>query len=101
MTKFTKEIAREHGKKTSRKGIPNKATEALRGKIDLLISDHWETFLKDFKKLSPKERIDCITKLLEYSVPKMNRTELMAEVDNDNFKPVTIQIINGKEDQNL
>lgn len=97
MTKFTKEIAREHGKKTSRKGIPNKSTEALRSKIDLLINNQWDQFLNDFKELSAKERVDCITRLLEYSIPKMQRTEVMAEVDNENFRPVVLHLTTWNE----
>ena len=58
------------------KGVGNKKTEALRAKVELLISDNWESITKDIKELEPKERIDTMIKLLEYSLPKLNRTEI-------------------------
>ncbi len=73
---FTKESAAAAGKKSSRNGRPNKKTEALRGRIEALLEEHWETVLTDIKKLSRKERIDTMIKLMEYALPKLNRTEI-------------------------
>ncbi len=53
---FTKESAAAAGKKSSRNGRPNKKTEALRGRIEALLEEHWETILMDIKELSSKER---------------------------------------------
>lgn len=57
------------------KGSPNKKTEALRARVDSLIDDNWESLRDDIKELSSKERVDTIIKLLEYSLPKLSRTE--------------------------
>ena len=73
---FTKESAAAAGKKSSRNGRPNKKTEALRGRIETLLEDQWEIVLTDIKKLSGKERIDTMIKLMEYALPKLNRTEI-------------------------
>lgn len=57
------------------KGVGNKKTEALRARVEDLIDDNWEKLQKDLKELSSKERVDTIVKLLEYSLPKLSRTE--------------------------
>ncbi|MGO3812983.1 hypothetical protein [Mesonia sp.] len=75
------------------KGTPNKDTKQLREKIDDLLTDQWAQILEDLKELSPKERIDTFTKLLEYSVPKLNRTEL--EGYENEMQPVIINLGNG------
>lgn len=58
------------------KGVPNKKTDALRAKVDKLIEDNWESIQDDLVDLQPKERIDTMIKLLEYALPKLNRTEI-------------------------
>jgi len=62
------------------KGSTNKATKDLRERITLLLDENWEGIQNDLKSLTPKERIDAYIKLLEYSLPKLNRTQLTAEV---------------------
>jgi hypothetical protein len=58
------------------KGSQNKANKDLRDKIKLFIDDNWDAVQKDLEMLSPKERIDAYLKLLEYSLPKLNRTSI-------------------------
>lgn len=62
------------------KGSTNKATKDLRERITLLLDENWDDIQTDLKSLTPKERIDAYIKLLEYSLPKLNRTQLTAEV---------------------
>ena len=83
-------MANTTGKKFGgrKKGTPNKDTKQLREKIEALLTDNWEQINEDLKEVTPKERIDAYTKLLEYSVPKLNRTELKGE--NSRFTPITI-----------
>ncbi|MEL6305774.1 MAG: hypothetical protein AAFO07_32155 [Bacteroidota bacterium] len=59
-----------------KKGTPNKNTSALRDRVESLINDNWEDVLKDIKELTGKERVDIIVRLLEYSLPKLQRTQL-------------------------
>ncbi|MDF0706609.1 hypothetical protein [Flagellimonas okinawensis] len=70
-------MANTTGKKFGgrRKGTPNKKTEALRARVENLIDDNWDKIQNDLKELSGKERVDTIVKLLEYSLPKLSRTE--------------------------
>ena len=71
---YNKETASISGQKSSRKGTPNKVTSEHRQLIDKLIScpDDLE---KDLRELSPKDRMDSIIKLLEYTTPKLARKE--------------------------
>lgn len=62
------------------KGSTNKNTTELRERISLLLDENWDDIQNDLKSLTPKERIDAYIKLLEYSLPKLNRTQLTAEV---------------------
>ncbi|PTB96324.1 hypothetical protein C9994_07930 [Marivirga lumbricoides] len=74
---FDKESAIEAAKKSSRKGVPNKATSELREKISTILTDQWENVLSDLQSLSPKDRIDVWLRLLEYSIPKLQRNEII------------------------
>jgi hypothetical protein len=71
-------MANTTGKKFGgrKKDTPNKDTKDLRQKVDILLSEKWEQLENDLKELSPKDRIDTYIKLMEYALPKLNRTEL-------------------------
>jgi|AntRauTorckE5430_2_1112549.scaffolds.fasta_scaffold14378_3 hypothetical protein len=73
MAKFTK------GAGGRPKGAKNKVSEQLRERLEILLSDEWQQIKEDFKELTPKERIEAYIKLMEYSIPKLNRTELKAD----------------------
>ena len=62
------------------KGAKNKATKNVKKQIDKFLCENWEQFNNDLLELSPKDRVNTYVKLLEYSVPKLNR----AEVKNNN-----------------
>lgn len=57
------------------KGTPNKVTEDLREKVSHILESQYETILKDLNKLEPKDRINIWIKLLEYALPKLQRSE--------------------------
>lgn len=54
-------------------GSKDKATQALRNRVELLIDNNWDKLQRDIDKLEPKERVDAILRLLEFSIPKMQR----------------------------
>ena len=60
------------------KGTPNKDTRELRERISDLIDMHFDKLSDDLLSLQPKERIEAMTKLLEYSLPKLQRVEVDA-----------------------
>lgn len=67
------------------KGAQNKETKALRERISVLLDENWEQFLEDVKKLSEKERVDTIIRILEYALPKLNRTEVRDVTSLEDF----------------
>jgi len=69
------------GEKTGgrKKGTPNKVTQEHRELINRLI-DSPNDLEKDLKKLSPKDRLDSIIKLLQFTTPKQSR--VVADVTN-------------------
>lgn len=66
------------------KGSQNKATGALREFINDFVNDNKDKVQADFDSLEPKERIDAIIKLMEFAVPKLQRTQLEADVSYKN-----------------
>jgi hypothetical protein len=58
------------------KGAKNKTSKELSERLNVFLSDEWGQIKEDFKELTAKERIDIFIKLMEYSVPKLNRTEI-------------------------
>ena len=61
-----------------KKGTPNKVTIDLRIRITDLIDVHFDKLIEDIAQLEPKERIDAMIKLFEYSLPKLQRVEVDA-----------------------
>lgn len=59
-------------------GTPNKVTTDLRIRIADLIDVHFDKLIEDIEQLEPKERIDAMIKLFEYSLPKLQRVEVDA-----------------------
>ena len=86
---FTKETAAAAGRKSKRKGTSNKDVKTLRIRIETLLDEQWENLLNDFEGLAPKERIDAIIKLLEYALPKLNRTEIKDITTIEDFLQMT------------
>lgn len=76
------------------KGSPNKATGDLREWINTFVEGNRDQLEKDWKKLSPKDRLILFEKLLKYVVPVLQSTTITPE-----SKPLTrqIMIINGME----
>jgi hypothetical protein len=83
------------GKKTgggSRKGSPNKATQAAREAIAAFVdgnADRLQGWLDEIaEEKGPQAAFDCFSTLLEYHVPKLARQEITGK-DNG---PVKVQI---------
>lgn len=72
---FNKKSASKAGSKSSRKGIPNKTNLELREKIREMIENNWGRLQNDIDELSPKERVNSMFRILEYSLPKFSRFE--------------------------
>lgn len=68
-----------------KKGTPNKDTQPIREAIQLIIEDNMTRLRDAYSKLNDKELIDKLTPLLEYRIPKLNRTDLTNDGDKFNF----------------
>lgn len=58
------------------KGSKNKQTAAIRDRVSSFLEANFYSIEQDIKKLTPKERIDVLIKMLEYAVPKLQRSEV-------------------------
>lgn len=83
----------------SRKGKPNKSTNAAREAIARFVDGNVERlqgWLDEIAKESgPKAAWDCVMDVLEYHVPKLQRTELTGKDGEDLKWPAMNVIVNG------
>jgi len=63
------------------KGVKHADTIRLRAIVAQLLEDNIEQVIKDMKALKPRERVAAWTSLLEYALPKLNRSELSFDAD--------------------
>lgn len=77
---FDRKTASEAGRRSSRKGVPNRSTTTLRQYVQALLDDNYEQIAQDLKKLKPKERVDAWCRLLEYALPKLQRSEMSIDI---------------------
>jgi len=73
--RFDSEKGKAAGKKSSRRGRPNKATGQLREMITSLMEGNFEQIERDFEALEPAARVNAWIKLAEFVIPKLNRTQ--------------------------
>lgn len=89
-------FAKGHEKKGGRqKGTPNKNTNKIREAFTKLVEDNLENmtlWLTDVASESPKEALDIISKMAEYTTPKLARVENKIETD-DEVNEVKIEIV--------
>ncbi|GET28786.1 DUF5681 domain-containing protein [Prolixibacter sp. SD074] len=66
-------------------GAKNKATAEIRGKIADILAEHFtpEKVAENLEAMEPKDRLLFLSKLLDFSIPKLKQTDLKAELDND------------------
>lgn len=76
--------------KGRRKGAQNRETRRIRLWVDKYLDGNTKQMEEDLKKLSPKDRLNIILGLMEYSVPKLQRTEMDLELDTDKLQSIPI-----------
>ncbi|MBC8984775.1 hypothetical protein H9X96_03190 [Pedobacter sp. N36a] len=70
------------------RGSKNKATENMKQAVKDLIDSNWKIIGDDIKKLSPKDRVAFIEKLVAYVLPKT--TTIEGNMNNINYNvPLT------------
>lgn len=76
---FDKKTAKQAGKSSSRKGVPNKDVSKVRDALYKLLqdnSDNLEDWLSRVAKDDPKEAIKIFSSLTEYALPKLTRSDV-------------------------
>ena len=86
-----------YGVKSSRKGIPNKATSELRNRVKMIIEDNVERLQNDLDNVEPKERLNFLIQLLNFALPKLKAMEITDDrAAASEFKTI---YINTNEDE--
>ena len=62
------------------KGTPNKVESATKKFLRELVDNNQEKIKKELEKLEGKAYLDALNNLMEYTEPKLSRTEVKAEV---------------------
>jgi len=84
--KEDKDAASKAGKKSSRKGTPNKTTKELRDSFQFFVENNVSQFQKWIEQVAesnPAKAIELVTSLGEYIIPKLSRTEIEADVKQE------------------
>ena len=83
-----KETASMAGKKSTRNGVPNKATTEVRKAFQLLVENNLEQMESDLASLEPKERLNIIIQLSKFVLPQLQAITLD---DAKDHTPVIIE----------
>lgn len=89
-----KSAGRRQPKGGSRKGKPNKATAELRAVVKRLaegLAPEVETWIRKGAKRNPLAAANLVVNLLEFAVPKLQRTELTGV----NGEPLKVTLVKG------
>ena len=78
------------------KGSLNKATAAMRERIEQVLDDLDVTLTADLKALRPEQRVELWAKLQEFIRPKLSRTTLTDDGHDPMRGVVTIQVIGAE-----
>jgi hypothetical protein len=90
---FNSETAVKAGQKSSRKGIPNKATEEIRKNYLKLVNGNMKTLEEDFKSLKPKERIELTIQLSKFVLPTLKAIDYQSHINATmDIKPIVIDM---------
>lgn len=66
-----RELASKAGKKSSRAGVPNRATAEVREYFKLLIQGNLERMQSDLDSLEPKDRLQILIQLSKFVLPQL------------------------------
>lgn len=91
MSNINKRNASEYGKRSSRKGTPNKITAEIREKFTLLLDNNLDRLQEDIDALEPSERIKILLQLSKFVIPSLRATEFTSNDDNG-FNPIVINL---------
>ena len=94
---FTKgQSGNPHGRE---RGSQNKATAAVKERIEQVLSDLDTTLTADLKALKPEQRVELWAKLQEFIRPKLSRTALTAGEGTVKVLQTEVRIVSGYHDK--
>ena len=67
-------------------GTPNKSTDKLRDVIKSFLETNMKDLQKNYNALEPKDKLDFIQKILVYTTPKMNNTQVDMDIKDNVIK---------------
>jgi len=79
-----------------KRGTPNKATQDLRAFVNEALEASQAQFLKDLEAMEARDRVTAFLKLLEFALPKLNRTQ--SEVSGIDGAPIEVTAIKFIDD---
>lgn len=79
------------------KGALNKTTVEIRERFNLLLDNNFDKLQSDIDLLEPKDRIKTILELAKFVIPTLRSTELITDNENNNFIPITVNILQESE----
>lgn len=91
---FDKNTAQQAGKKSSRKGSPNRFTADIRQTLKNVLADELEQLPDILAELPPEKRVDVLVKLAQFVLPKVV-TVSPGDGEPINFDPYAVALPDG------
>lgn len=73
---LTSDKAKELGKRSSRKGVPNKSTKEIREIFQYVIENNLDQIQDDLDQLEPIARLRVIIELSKFILPTLKATDV-------------------------
>ena len=80
-------------------GAVNRSTEQMKLTLARSVNNTLDTLsndLAEIKKKDPEKAIELALKLMEYTLPKLSRTEMKAEIEQK-IQQISVQITQSKD----
>jgi hypothetical protein len=85
-----------------KRGIPNRSTEQMKINVARAVNMGLDFLQEDYQKLrkeDPKGALNLLTKLMEFSLPKLKSVDMKAEIDQK-ITDITINIKRSGSNEN-
>jgi len=77
------------------KGTPNKLTSEIREKLNDFVFSEIELIIKNIDTIPIEKRLDFVSKVLPFVIPKMNNIEVTSDIDINLEREITDTEINA------
>lgn len=83
----------EKGNPGRPEGSKNKINSEIRGLIQKLFDDNYQTIQDDLESLEPKDRLKFLSDLLPYLLPKLQSTTYSQKIDLDSMSDEELDLL--------